>query len=112
MLCNTFLLLFNLQALCEAISEASPGPWTELLSHSKIASRIIVSLSEVLCSQTNLEFAQSAFYLLLSLAGSEHNAGLLNLHFVQDQLWLQLTPRDKPQPSHQPFQVNVQQNWQ
>ncbi|KAE8748809.1 hypothetical protein FOCC_FOCC004403 [Frankliniella occidentalis] len=93
-----------LQVLCEAISEAAAGPWTELLSQSKIACRVIVSLSEVLCSQTNLQFAQSALYLLLSLAGSERNAALLNLNFVQDQLWLQLTPKEKLLISNQPFQ--------
>lgn len=96
-----------LQVLCEAISEASPGPWTELLCQSKIASRVIVSLSEVLCTQTNLEFARSALYLLLSLAGSERNIALLNLNFIQDHLWLQLTPTEKPQPTNQPFQSPV-----
>lgn len=93
-----------LQVLCEAISEAPPGPWSELLSQSKIVCRVTVTLSEVLCSQTNLQFAQSAFYLLLSLAGSDRNVALLNLTFVQDQLWLQLTPREISQPSSQPFQ--------
>lgn len=96
-----------LQVLCEAISKASSGPWTELLSHSKIACRVIGSLSESLCSQSNLQFAQSALYLLLSLAGSERNAGLLNLNIVQDQLWLQLTPREQSQPTNQPFQYPV-----
>lgn len=94
-----------MKVLCEAISEASLGPWSALLSQSKIASRVIVSLSEVLSSQSNLQFAQSALYLLLSLAGSERNATLLHLNFVQDQLWLQLTPRERSQPSNQPFQV-------
>jgi len=111
-----------LQVLCEAASSESclpAGPWHSLLAQSKVVSRVITGLSQSLDARMHIDCALSGLHLLLALAESPLADSHLSVPLLEQQLWLQISPRplttddqDKPNPG--PFQPRdswVESKW-